>query len=120
MNQASATASFATIQQPPVEAIADPNLFPSRDALIRHLVGVCKWPRTKIAQQFNLSDRHVRRITTPERLRVNLTLPAPDSTLTRAEIEAMARDYARDPYATAEDREAAWTYLDQGCPLVRA
>ena len=122
MNVATASAAFSSpaAQRPPIEAIADPDLFPSRDSLIRHLVGVCGWSRPKVAGYFNLSPRQLRRITTPERLRVNLTLPAVDSTLTRAEIEMMARDYASDPYILPEDREAAWTYIDQGCPLVSA
>lgn len=107
-----------TIRHLAVEAITDPALFPKRDNLIRHLVSVCGWPRSHAAELFNLSPRQVRRITTPEKLRLNLIQPASTSTLSKAEIESMARDYADGPYAKPEDRDAAWAYLEEGCPLV--
>ncbi len=114
-----ATAAHSAPQHPPIEAISDPTLFPRRDNLIRHLVGVCGWSRQHVAAMFSLSDRQVRRITTPDLVRLNLVQPDSTSSLTPKEIEMMARDYASDPYMTAEDREAAFQYLEQGCPLVR-
>ena len=112
-----AVTGFGT-QSPPIEAISDPSLFPRRDNLIRHLVGVCGWSRQHAATIFGLSDRQLRRITTPDLLRINLVKPAKTSTMTSAEIQKMAHDYANDPYSTPEDLDAAWTYLEQGCPLV--
>ena len=88
----------------------DSSSLPERDALIRLMVGSWGLSRQVVADYFDLSDRQVRRLTTPQLLTTAAEVHKPES-LTFEEVEVMTKDYENDPYMSPEDREESRAYL---------
>ena len=106
------------------ELICDPDLFSTRDDLMRFLVA-CGWPRAKVGRMIGVSGRTARRNTTPAKVRLfreKVIIDEPirsdvEPTMSPAEVEAIVRDYMANPNLTAEERDAAQNYLESEIPL---